>query len=96
MLASIRAFLWRILHLNRWRKSEATLNGELKFHLQMKIEDNLRRGMGPIEARRRALIALGGLDQTKGACRETRAIRWLDELLKDLRFGFMASTPQGH
>lgn len=87
MLASIRAFLWRMLHLGRRRKSEAILDGELGFHLQMEIEDNLRRGMSPIEARRRALIALGGQDQTKEAYRETRSIRWLDEFRQDLRYG---------
>ncbi|MGA2262590.1 MAG: permease prefix domain 1-containing protein, partial [Acidobacteriota bacterium] len=87
MLASIRAFLWRILHLNRLTKSEAALNGELEFHLQMEIEQNLRQGMSREEARRQALIALGGLEQTKEACRETCAIRWAAEFWQDLRYG---------
>ena len=67
MLASIRAFLWRILHLKRRTKAEATLDSELEFHLQMEMEQNLRQGMSREEARRQALIALGGLEQSKEA-----------------------------
>jgi len=87
MPGSMRAFLWRLLRLARRSKSEASLDGELEFHLRMEIEENLSRGMGPEEARRHALIALGGLDQTKEACRETRGIKWLDEFRQDLSFG---------
>ena len=86
MLASIRAFLWRVIHLNRRTKSEATLANELEFHLQMEVEKNLRQGMSPEEARRQALIALGGLEQTKEEYRDTRRIRLLDELQQDLRY----------
>jgi len=86
MLASIRAFFWRILHLNGLKKSEAMLDGELEFHLQMETEQNLRQGMNHVEARRRALIAIGGMEQTKEACREMRGIRFLDEFQQDMRY----------
>ena len=79
--------MWRISHLHRRTKSEATLDGELKFHLQMEIEENLRQGMSPEEARRQALIALGGLEQTREACRQACGIRWATELWQDLRYG---------
>jgi macrolide transport system ATP-binding/permease protein len=88
MFASIRAFLWRISNLLRRTKSEATLEGELEFHLQMEMEQNLRQGMTREEARRQALISLGGLEQTKEACRETCAIRWAAEFWQDLRYGW--------
>ncbi len=87
MLGSLRTFLSRLLHLTRRSKAEASLDGELEFHLQMEIEENLRRGMDSGEARRHALIALGGWDQTKETCRETRGIRWLEEIRQDLRYG---------
>ncbi len=38
---------------------------ELESHFQIHIEDNLRSGMGPEEARVRALLKLGGIEQTK-------------------------------
>jgi predicted permease len=63
------------------------LDRELEFHLDMEIEENLRRGMSLEEARRRALIALGGVDQTKEVYRETGAIRWLSAIARDVRYG---------
>ncbi|MBZ5499087.1 MAG: ABC transporter permease [Acidobacteriia bacterium] len=87
MLASIRAFLWRIVHFNRRTKSEATLDGELEFHLQMEIEQNFRQGMNHEEARRQALIALGGLEQTMEECRDVLAVRLLRDLVQDLSYG---------
>jgi len=55
-------------------------------HLQMHIDDNLRAGMSPEEARRNALIALGGIEQTKELYRERRGLPLLETLLQDLRF----------
>ena len=86
MLASIRASLWRLINLFRRHKSDSSLDKELAFHLDMEIEGNLRQGMNPDEARRRAHIALGGLNQTKEEYRSTRGIRWLEELWQDLRY----------
>jgi hypothetical protein len=53
MPASIRAFLWRVLHLNRRTKAEAALDSELEFHLRMEMEQNLSQGMNPEEACKR-------------------------------------------
>ncbi|MBZ5495583.1 MAG: ABC transporter permease [Acidobacteriia bacterium] len=87
MWASIRAFLWRLIHLVRCSGSESSFERELEFHLRMEISENLRRGMNAEEARRQALIAIGGMDQTKEACREASGIRWIDEFHRDLAFG---------
>jgi len=88
MLPSIRAFFSRLLHLGRRARTEASLADELRFHLEMEIEENLRAGMTPEEARRRALVALGGLDQAKEAGREAWALRWLSNLAQDIRYAF--------
>lgn len=88
MRAPIRAFLWRLAHLGRRSRSESSFEGELEFHLQMEIEENLRQGMSPEEARRRALVALGGLDQTKERHRDERSFRLFENLAQDLRFAF--------
>lgn len=87
MLASIRAFLWRIVHLSHRSKSDAIFDLELEFHLQMEIEENLHKGMNAAEARRRALIALGGFEQTKEEYRASRGILWLSDLKQDLSYG---------
>src|SRR5712672_3780194 len=52
----------------------------------MHIEDNLRAGLTPEEARRVARIKLGGLEQTKESHRHSRGIPLLESLLQDLRF----------
>jgi hypothetical protein len=45
--------------------TDQEFEAELNSHLQMHIEDNLRSGMNPEEARREAILRLGGLEQTK-------------------------------
>ncbi len=60
---------------------------ELESHLQMHIEDNLRSGMDPEEARRLALIKLGGIEQTKENYRERSGLPVLETLWQDARFG---------
>ncbi len=54
----------------------------------MHIADNVRAGMTPDEARRQALIALGGMEQTRERYRDAVTFRWIDALLKDIQFGF--------
>ncbi len=46
----------------------------------MHIEDNLRSGMTTEEARRDALIRLGGVEPAKEACRDRRGVPWLEAL----------------
>jgi putative ABC transport system permease protein len=66
---------------------ERELAEELESHLQMHIDDNLRSGMTPEEARRQALIKLGGLEQTKEIYRDRRGLPSLETLFQDLRYG---------
>ncbi|MEW6209602.1 MAG: ABC transporter permease [Acidobacteriota bacterium] len=60
---------------------------ELECHLQMHIEDNLRAGLDPQEARRQALIKLGGVAQTRENYRRQRGLPLMEILIKDLRYG---------
>jgi len=63
------------------------LNEELESHLQMYIADNVRAGMTKEEARRQALIKLGGIAATKEMYRERRGLPLLDTLVQDVRYG---------
>ena len=72
--------------LNRGRR-EREFAEELESHLAMHIEDNLRAGMSPEEARRRALIKLGGVTLAKELRREQGGLPMLETLWQDLRFG---------
>jgi putative ABC transport system permease protein len=82
-----RAFWQRIFGLFRADQRDADLACELDSHLALHIDDNLRDGMSPDEARRHALIQLGGLDQTKESVRDRRGLPLLESLLQDIRFG---------
>jgi predicted permease len=62
------------------------LDEELRYHVEMKTEENIAKGMTRKEARRAALVEAGGIDQAKERCRETRGIRWMEDLVQDLRF----------
>jgi len=72
--------------LNRGRR-EREFAEELESHLAMHIEDNLRAGMSPEEARRVALVKLGGVTQVQELHREQRGLPMLETLFHDLRFG---------
>jgi predicted permease len=71
----------------RRRAREREFSAELESHVDMHIADNVRAGMTHDEARRQALLALGGVEQTKERYRERDKTRWLDELAQDAKFG---------
>jgi predicted permease len=56
------------------------------LHVEMETENNIRLGMSPVEARRRALVVFGGVEHTKEQVRDERHTRWLEQLAADLRF----------
>src|SRR5690348_5289881 len=85
-MAKLRALLKRLISYSHRNQHDAELAAELESHLQFHIEDNLRAGMSPEEARRQALIKIGGLDQTKESVRNRRGLPWLDSLFQDTRF----------
>jgi putative ABC transport system permease protein len=91
-MRSLRALLLRLGGLFRKEPRDAELSSELESHLQMHIEENLRAGMSREEARRQALIKLGGVEQTKELVRERRGLPLLEVLLQDLRFGVRMLT----
>jgi macrolide transport system ATP-binding/permease protein len=83
----VRAGLLRFRNLFRRDHLERELADELDTHVQMHTNDNIRAGMAPDEARRQAILALGGIEQTKERYRDRRAVPLLEAFLQDLRFG---------
>jgi predicted permease len=80
--------LWtRLAGLFRAKWGDQDFAAELESHLQLHIEDNVRRGLTPAEARREALVKLGGVAALKEAHREQRGVPWLETLAQDVRFG---------
>ncbi|HXP59308.1 MAG TPA: ABC transporter permease, partial [Dongiaceae bacterium] len=81
--------------LFRRKAREQHLDSELRFHLEQQSRDNIAAGMDPEEARRKAAIEFGGLEQIKEQCRDMRSGQWLETTLRDLRFGIrsLCRTP---
>ena len=94
----LRVWASRIADLFRRTRREQELADELESHLQLHIDDNLRAGMTPAEARRVALVKLGGIEATKERCRDLRGFSGLDRLRQDLRYGvrMLAKHPGFH
>jgi putative ABC transport system permease protein len=82
----LRAWLVRFGGLFGKARRERELAQELESNLQFHIEDNLRAGMTPEQARRQALIRLGGLEQAKELYRDRSGLPGLETLLQDLRY----------
>jgi predicted permease len=82
----LRAWLSRMGEFFQRSQRDHDLTAEMESHLQLHIEDNLRAGMTATEARRQALIGLGGVEQTKQAYRDRRGLPFFETLLQDLRF----------
>ncbi len=86
-LRQLRGWLVRLFGLFHRRGREQEFAEELESHLAMHIEDNIRAGMSPEEARRRALVKLGGVTLTEELHREQGGLPMLEILWQDLRFG---------
>ncbi len=82
----IRAWLRRLTGVDGRRGQRDAIAAELDAHLQLHVDDNLRAGMTRGEARRHALLTLGGLEMTKDTYRDRGGIPMLDTLFQDLRY----------
>jgi predicted permease len=83
-MKTIRAWIVRLCSLFKRKQQDREFAEEIESHLAMHIEDNLRSGMSPEEARRNALIKLGGVDKIFEEHRDRRGFRWLAELQRNL------------
>jgi predicted permease len=82
----LRASFARLLGLVGRQRRDLELADELSGHLDAHIADNLRAGMTPAEARRDALLKLGGIAQAQEHVRERRSFLVLDHLRQDVRY----------
>jgi hypothetical protein len=86
IVGRLRTWLVRLGGLFNKARRDQELAEELEAHLQLHIEDKLRSGMTHEEARRDALIKLGGVEATKEQYRDRRGVPGLENLMRDLRY----------
>ena len=84
--ATLRQAFSRLRSFFRKDSLDQELSDEMASHLDLAIEENMRRGMTQPEARRQALVRFGGIQQMSEQHREERGLPWLDVLGQDLRF----------
>lgn len=83
-MRTLRSWIVRLCSLFKRKQQDREFAEEMESHLAMHIEDNLRAGMSPEEARRNALIKFGGVDNIFEEHRDRRGFRWLAELQRNL------------
>src|SRR5688500_9749679 len=83
--------LHRLASILRWvvwrDQAERDLNDELQAFVEMAAADRIRDGATPAEARRMAVLQLGGVEQAKERVRTARHGGWLDAVWRDVHYG---------
>ena len=94
-MRTLRSALVRMAALFSRRRAELELSAEIESNLQLHIDDNLRSGMTPAQARRDALIKLGGVEAAREAWRDRRTLPLFELLAQDFRYGFRSLRRNG-
>src|SRR5688500_5891480 len=94
-MSRLTGWLYTARTLLRRNQADREMDEEMRFHLEQETRKNEREGMDPAEARRRALVAFGGVDRFTERVREERGTLWLDDWTRDFRHALraLARTP---
>jgi predicted permease len=83
--------MWKRLNaLFRHGDLDRGMNAEVRFHIEMETEKNIKLGMSPGEARLKALRSFGPMEKHKEETRDARGVSWIETLIADLRYGSRA------
>jgi putative ABC transport system permease protein len=82
----LRALWVRINDAVKPGRRDRDFNEELASHLQLHIDDNIAAGMAPDEARRAAIVKLGGIVQTRERYRDRARLPFVDATVQDLGY----------
>jgi hypothetical protein len=95
MFSALKQLAARVRAFSRASDLDRDLHHELESHLGMLVEENVRRGMTPEQARRSARLQLGAATQLREAHRETRSLPFLEAAMQDLRYTFRTLRRDG-
>lgn len=87
-MTALRRLAARIAALFTGRRQDRDFENELESHVEMLTDENIGRGMTPHEARRLALIRVGGAASLADAHREVRGLPRVDAIRQDVRQAF--------
>jgi len=91
----INDLLFRLRSLFQRKSMETALDDELRAHLDHQVQKYVQSGLSLGEARRRARLEFGGLDQVKEECRDARGVNFMETMIQDLRYALrtLRKTP---
>ncbi|MGH9158808.1 MAG: TonB family protein [Vicinamibacteraceae bacterium] len=76
--------LSRFFNVFRLQRLERELDEELRFHVQLRIEQNLKRGMTPEQAEGDAHSRFGSIDRAKAGMRDARILRGFEATVRSI------------
>ncbi|HUD13813.1 MAG TPA: ABC transporter permease [Terracidiphilus sp.] len=85
-MSALRRALARMFSFLRKPSLDDDLEAEIAAHIELATQQNIERGLTPIEARRQALVRFGGMDLVKDQHREARGLMKLDILFQDFKY----------
>ena len=85
-MRALRRFIKRLSSWATRARDEERLRWEIEDHIVRQTADNIRAGLSPIEARRRAALKFGGVETVKESYRDRRGLPLLETLIQDTRY----------
>jgi putative ABC transport system permease protein len=85
-MRKMRALWLRFRAMFAARRIGDEFDAELDGHLAEQIDEGVRSGLSEAEARRHALLRIGGVEQVRQAYRDRATLPWLEGLMRDVRY----------
>ena len=82
----LRRFFTRLSNFAAGRRADQRLQEEIAEHLALQIDENLRRGMSPAEARRQAVLKLGAAAAIREDHHAEYSLPFIENLSFDLKY----------
>src|ERR1700712_4328751 len=82
--------LREIISFFQRKKFDSEMTEEMRHHVELQTELNIKAGMNPDEARYSALRQFGNIVSIQERAREARGWIWLEQMVQDIRYAFRA------
>ena len=91
----LRRLWWKVLGSLMGHRRDSDLRDEIRSHIDMQTEDNLRAGMNPREAQRQARLKFGNVEAARQSYRDQRGLPRIEAFWRDIRYGVrgLAKSP---
>jgi putative ABC transport system permease protein len=85
-MRKMRALWLRFCAIFATQRIGNDFDAELEGNLNEQIAEGVRSGLSEMEARRQALLRIGGVDQVRQAYRDRATLPWAESILRDMRY----------